>query len=121
MTLSKTCTRNEGHGLGLLKKANRHIGSNFWTKPGKGNLWKAATYLEPHEGWECTPALRIGTDKLRENKEKAQDSLDGFFPEMDERHEGHLPQVPLELPWHTITELEIQRSLEDAKGSTAPG
>ncbi|OGE47121.1 hypothetical protein PENARI_c062G05676 [Penicillium arizonense] len=29
--------------------------------------------------------------------------------------------TPLELPWQPITELEIQRSLKAAKGTTAPG
>jgi hypothetical protein len=43
------------------------------------------------------------------------------FPEMDEPYEGPLNQPPLELPWQPITELEIQRSLRAAKGSTAPG
>lgn len=76
---------------------------------------------ETREAWECTPALRVGTDEPRKNEEKAQVVLDGFFPEIDEPHEGPLTQVPLELPWHTITELEIQRSLKAAKVSTAPG
>ncbi|KAI2739170.1 hypothetical protein DTO013F2_9445 [Penicillium roqueforti] len=40
---------------------------------------------------------------------------------MDEPHEDLPTQAPLELPWQPITELEIQRSLKAAKGSTAPG
>jgi hypothetical protein len=77
--------------------------------------------MKPREAWGCTPALRVGTDELTENRDKAQAFLDSFFPEMDEPYEGQPAQVPLQLPWHPITEVEIQRSLNTAKGSTAPG
>lgn len=65
--------------------------------------------------------MHVATNELTENKEKAQAFLDAFFPKMDEPDEDSLIRAPLELPWQPITELEIQRSLKSAKGSTAPG
>jgi hypothetical protein len=40
---------------------------------------------------------------------------------MAEPYESSLSQAPLELYWQPITELETQRSLKAAKGTTAPG
>jgi hypothetical protein len=88
---------------------------------GEGKLWKAATYMKPRDAWGCVPALQVNSSELAENEDKAQAFLDTFFPKMDEPDEEPPVQAPLELPWPPITELEIQRSLDTAKGSTAPG
>jgi hypothetical protein len=77
--------------------------------------------MKPREAWGGVPALRVGTNILSENEEKAQAFLDAFFPQMDEPHGESLTSAPLELPWQPITELEIERSLKAAKSSTAPG
>jgi hypothetical protein len=48
--------------------------------------------------------------------------LDALLPQMDEPHEDLPTQAPLALPWwQPTTELETQRSLNSAKGPTAPG
>jgi hypothetical protein len=56
-----------------------------------------------------------------ENEDKARIFLETFFPKMDEPQEETLRQLPLELSWQPITELEIQRSLKAAKACTAAG
>ena len=88
---------------------------------GEGKLWRAAIYMKPREAWGCVPASHVGTNELIENEGKAQAFLDAFFLQMGEPHEDVPAQAPLALPWEPITELEIQRSLKAAKGSTTPG
>jgi hypothetical protein len=104
-----------------IQKVKASHWKQFLDEAGEGKLWKAATYMKPREAWGCIPALHVGANELIENEDKAQAFLDAFFPEMDEPSEGLLTQAPLELPWQPITELEIQRSLTAAKGSTEPG
>ncbi|KAI2734534.1 hypothetical protein DTO013E5_9920 [Penicillium roqueforti] len=104
-----------------IEKVKASHWKQFLDEAGEGKLWKAAIYTKPREAWGCIPALHVATNELTENKEKAQAFLDAFFPKMDEPDEDSLIRAPLELPWQPITELEIQRSLKSAKGSTAPG
>ncbi|OGE46890.1 hypothetical protein PENARI_c093G11063, partial [Penicillium arizonense] len=104
-----------------IEKVKASHWKQFLDEAGEGKLWKAATYMKPREAWGCVPALHVGTNELIENEDKAQAFLDAFFPQMDEPHEDLPAQAPLALPWQPITELEIQRSLKAAKGSTAPG
>ncbi|THC87303.1 hypothetical protein EYZ11_013252 [Aspergillus tanneri] len=105
----------------IIEKAKASHWKQFLDKAGEGKLWKAATYIKPREAWGSIRTLHADTDELTENKDKTQAFIDAFFPKMDEPHEDPLYQSPLELPWQPITELEIQRSLKAAKGSTAPG
>ena len=104
-----------------IEKVKNSHWKQFLDRAGEGMLWKAATYMKPREAWGCVPALHIGSREVVENKDKAGAFMDCFFPRMDDPHEDPLIQAPLELPWPPITELEIQRSLKRAKGSTAPG
>lgn len=80
--------------------------------------------MKPREVRGCVLALQVGNHEIVENKDKAQaflDTLDTFFPKMDEPDEVPPVHAPVELPWPPVTELEIQRSLKTAKSSTAPG
>jgi ribonuclease HI len=104
-----------------IEKVKAAHWKQFLDKAGEGKLWKAATYMKPRETWGCVPALHVDANEITKNEDKAQAFLDAFFPEMNEPHEDPLSHLPLELPWQPITELEIQRSLKTAKGSTAPG
>ena len=104
-----------------IEKAKASHWRQFLDEAGEGKLWKAATYMKPRDAWGCTPALQVGTSELTGNEEKAQAFLDSFFPEMNMPCDNLPTPTPLELPWQPITELEIQRSLKAAKGTTAPG
>lgn len=104
-----------------IEKAKAAHWKQFLDEAGEGKLWKAATYMKPQEAWGCVPALHVDSEELIENEEKAQAFLGAFFPQMNEPDEDWHTRTPPELPWYTITELEIQRSLKAAKGSSAPG
>ena len=93
----------------------------FLDEAGEGKLWKAATYMKPRETWGCVPALQAGLNELTENEDKAQAFLEAFFPKMNTPEPSPLTVSDTELPWHPITELEIERSLRTAKGTTTPG
>ncbi|THC91179.1 hypothetical protein EYZ11_009368 [Aspergillus tanneri] len=95
--------------------------SQFLDEAGEGKLWKVATYMKPRETWGCIPALRVGSEELVQYEDKAKAFLDTFFPATNtpDPSPPALPQA--ELPWHPITELEIERSLKAAQGATAPG
>ena len=121
MTLFQEMQQKRRAWTRTIEKAKASHWKQFLDEAGEGKLWKAATYMKPREAWGCIPALHVGTNELTENEDKAQAFLDAFFPEMDKPHERPPTQAPLELPWQPITELEIQRSLKAAKGSTAPG
>ncbi|KAJ5642550.1 reverse transcriptase [Penicillium lividum] len=104
-----------------IEKAKASHWRQFLDEAGQGKLWKAATYMKPRETWGCTPALKVGSQELTQNEEKAGAFLKAFFPAMN-TPDPSLPASPQpELPWHPITELEIERSLKTAKGTTAPG
>jgi len=104
-----------------IEKAKASHWRQFLDEAGEGKLWKAATYMKPREAWGCTPALRVGSEELTENKDKAQAFLEAFFPAMNTPDPSPPAAPETELPWHPITELEIERSLKTAKGTTAPG
>ncbi|MDN6151981.1 MAG: hypothetical protein L0I91_11275, partial [Yaniella sp.] len=104
-----------------IEKAKASHWKQFLDEAGDGKLWKAATYMKPRETWGCTPALKVGSQELTQNKDKARAFLEAFFPAMN-TSDPSLPASPQpELPWHPITTLEIERSLKTAKGTTAPG
>ncbi|CAG8068633.1 unnamed protein product, partial [Penicillium nalgiovense] len=104
-----------------IEKAKSSHWKQFLDEAGEGKLWKAATYMKPRETWDCVPALRVGSEECTQNEEKAKTFLDAFFPAMSPP-EFNPPTTPAtELPWHPITESEIERSLKAAKGNTAPG
>ncbi|KAJ5340336.1 hypothetical protein N7541_009460 [Penicillium brevicompactum] len=77
--------------------------------------------MKPRETWGCVPALQVDDQELIENEDKAQAFLDSFFPVMDTPEANSTKSAPLELPWQTLTKLEIERSLKAAKATTAPG
>jgi ribonuclease HI len=104
-----------------IEKAKASHWQQFLDEAGEGKLWKAATYMKPREAWGCTPALRVGSEELTENKDKAQAFLEAFFPAMNTPDPSPPAASETELPWHPITEREIERSLKTAKGTTAPG
>ena len=104
-----------------IEKAKASHWRQFLDEAGEGKLWKAATYMKPREAWGCIPALRVGSEELTENKDKAQAFLDAFFPAMNTPDPSPPAASEAELPWHPITEPEIERSLKTAKGTTAPG
>jgi hypothetical protein len=65
--------------------------------------------------------LKVNDHEVTENEEKAQAFLDSFFPEINTPAAEMSTAATVELPWQPITELEVQRSLQTAKGATAPG
>jgi ribonuclease HI len=121
MTLFQEMQQKRRAWTRTIEKVKASHWKQFLDEAGEGKLWKAATYMKPRETWDCIPALHIGTNVLSENEEKAQAFLDAFFPQMDEPRGDPPASAPLELPWQPITELEIERSLKAAKGTTAPG
>ncbi|CEJ62845.1 Putative Reverse transcriptase [Penicillium brasilianum] len=104
-----------------IEKARASRWKQFLDEAGEGKLWKAATYMKPRDSWGCVPTLRVDDHEVTENEPKAQAFLNSFFPEMSTPDDSVSTAAPLELPWQPITELEIQRSLKSAKGTTAPG
>jgi ribonuclease HI len=104
-----------------IEKAKTLHWRRFLDEAGEGKLWKAATYLKPRESWGCIPALKIGEREVTDNQEKAKAFMDSFFPIMAPAQEETLAQPLAELPWQSISEIEVYRSLKSAKGSTAPG
>ena len=104
-----------------IEKTKASHWRQFLDEAGERKLWKAATYMKPRETWGCTPTLRAGSEDIIQNEDKAKAFLDMFFPAMN-TPESSVPASPLPgLPWHPITELEVERSLRTAKGTTAPG
>ncbi|KAJ5135375.1 uncharacterized protein N7515_004653 [Penicillium bovifimosum] len=95
--------------------------AQFLDEAGEGKLWKAATYMKPRETWGCTPTLRAGSEEITQNEDKAKAFLDAFCPIMHTPEPGPSISPHPELSWYPITELEVERSLRIAKGSTAPG
>jgi ribonuclease HI len=104
-----------------IEKVKAAHWKQFLDEAGEGKLWKAATYMKPRETWGCIPALQVGSEEITRNEDKAKAFLDAFFPAMNTPEPGP-PTSPLpELPWPPITELEIERALRSARGTTAPG
>jgi hypothetical protein len=104
-----------------IEKAKASHWRRFLDEAGEGKLWKAATYMKPRESWGCVPILQTGAEEHTKNEDKARVFLNAFFPAMNAPDPSN-PTIPqLELPWQPITELEIQRSLNTANGTTAPG
>ncbi len=104
-----------------IEKAKALHWRQFLDEAGEGKLWKAATYMKPRETWGCVPALQTGGEEYTKNEDKARVFLSAFFPVMNTPDPGDPTISQPELPWQPITELEIQRSLNAANGTTAPG
>jgi hypothetical protein len=100
-----------------IEKAKSLHWRRFLDEAGEGKLWKAATYLKPRESWGCIPALKLGEREVTDNQEKAKAFMDSFFPIMTPAQEETLAQPLAELPWQSISEIEVYRSLKSAKGS----
>ncbi|KAI2867955.1 hypothetical protein CBS115988_10984 [Aspergillus niger] len=104
-----------------IEKAKTAHWKQFLDRAGEGRLWKAATYMRPRESWSSVPALKVDNRSVTGNQEKAEAFMDTFFPTMAPAQEETPIRIPAELPWQPITELEVYRSLQAAKSSTAPG
>ncbi|KAI3049910.1 hypothetical protein CBS147353_11666 [Aspergillus niger] len=104
-----------------IEKAKASHWRQFLDEAGEGKLWKAATYMKPRETWGCIPPLKVGSEELIQNEDKARAFLEAFFPAMNVPEPSQPASFRPELPWPPITELEIERSLKAAKGTTAPG
>ncbi|KAI3014160.1 hypothetical protein CBS147347_11515 [Aspergillus niger] len=104
-----------------IEKAKTAHWKQFLDRAGEGRLWKAATYMRPRESWSSVPALKVDNRSVTGNQEKAEAFMDTFFPTMAPAQEETPTRIPAELPWQPITELEVYRSLQAAKSSTAPG
>jgi ribonuclease HI len=103
-----------------IEKAKTSHWRQFLDEAGEGKLWKAATYMKPRDSWACIPALKVGSREVIDNQEKAQTFMDSFFPHMAPAEEPPT-EPPAELPWQPISVTEVYRSLQSAKGSSAPG
>ena len=105
-----------------IEKAKASHWRDFLDGARNGNLlWKAARYTKPGDSYSNIPLLKTGDGEAREDEDKATLFLNTFFPQPashETPNEGH---PPLQIPWNPITENEIQRSLERAKGASAPG
>ena len=69
-------------------------------------IWKAATYMKPRYCWGYIPTLKVCTEELTLNEDKAQAFMGTFFPKMAGTQEHFSTPAPPEIPWQTITELE---------------
>ncbi|KAI2867039.1 hypothetical protein CBS11852_11467 [Aspergillus niger] len=104
-----------------IEKAKTAHWKQFLDRAGERRLWKAATYMRPRESWSSVPALKVDNRSVTGNQEKAEAFMNTFFPMMAPAQEETPTRIPAELPWQPITELEVYRSLQAAKSSTAPG
>ncbi|KAI2812362.1 hypothetical protein CBS115989_10532 [Aspergillus niger] len=104
-----------------IEKAKTAHWKQFLDRTGERRLWKAATYMRPRESWSSVPALKVDNRSVTGNQEKAEAFMNTFFPMMAPAQEETPTRIPAELPWQPITELEVYRSLQAAKSSTAPG
>ncbi|THC88360.1 hypothetical protein EYZ11_012191 [Aspergillus tanneri] len=104
-----------------IEKAKATHWREFLDKAGEGHLWKAATYMRPRDAYLSVPTLKVDTEEVTDNQEKAEAFLETFFPKMADAEEEELAAPVEELPWEPITGLEVYRSLKVAKGTTAPG
>ncbi|EGD99960.1 hypothetical protein TESG_08624 [Trichophyton tonsurans CBS 112818] len=97
-----------------IEKAKTTHWKEFLDSAGEGHLWKAASYMGTRESYGSVPSLRVGTEEVSDNEDKARLFMKTFFPEMAEPDEG------------TITPERERRShgnpaLKATKGTTAPG
>ncbi|KAJ5642734.1 hypothetical protein N7490_006734 [Penicillium lividum] len=104
-----------------IEKAKASYWKQFLDEADEGKLWQAATYMKPRETWGCIPALRVGSEELTQNEDKPKAFLEAFFPAMNTPDPNPPASPQPDLQWHPITELEIERSLKAAKGTTARG
>ncbi|GFF85610.1 hypothetical protein IFM53868_04537 [Aspergillus udagawae] len=108
----RACTR-------AIEKVKAAHWKEFLDKAGEGHLWEAAPYMKPRDAWGCIPNLKVGTEQLINNEDKAQDFMDTFFPKMAKAEKDRLAQPPLAIHWSLITELEIYHSLKAAKSAVS--
>ncbi|CEL10491.1 Putative Reverse transcriptase [Aspergillus calidoustus] len=93
----------------------------FLDRAREGHLWKAAKYMQPRDTYSNVPTLKVGTEEITDNRDKAKAFRETFFPRMADAEDETVPAPAEELEWKPITELEIYRSLKAAKGTTALG
>jgi Endonuclease-reverse transcriptase/Reverse transcriptase (RNA-dependent DNA polymerase) len=104
-----------------IEKAKLTHWREFLDKASERYLWKAATYVSPRDSYGIIPALKTDSEEISDNHDKARVFRETFFPQMVEPSEETSTQRKEEIPWEPITELEVQKALRVAKGTTAPG
>ena len=104
-----------------IEKAKSAHWKAFLDTAGEGHLWKAASYMASRDSYANIPTLKSDHGEVSDNHNKARVFLETFFPKMAEpSEETPMPQRK-EIPWEPVTELEIQKALKAAKGTTVPG
>ena len=104
-----------------IEKAKSTHWREFLDKASERHLWKAATYMGPRASYGSIPALRVDSEEVSDNHNKARIFRETFFPQMTEPSEETSTPRRKEIPWEPITELEVHKALRAAKGTTAPG
>ena len=59
----------------------------FLDKAQEGHLWKTATYMCPRDPYTNIPALKMGSEEVTENQDKAKAFLEAFFPKTADAEE----------------------------------
>lgn len=104
-----------------IEKAKSTHWREFLDKASERHLWKAASYMSPRDSYGNVPALKVDSEEVSDNHDKARVFRETFFPQMIEPSEETPTQRREEIPWEPITELEVQKALRAAKATTAPG
>ncbi|KAG2001218.1 hypothetical protein GB937_010390 [Aspergillus fischeri] len=104
-----------------IEKAKATHWKEFLDRAGEGHLWRAASYMRPRESYGNIPPLKRETEEIVDNPGKAKLFMETFFPKMAApENEADMEQRE-EIPWVPITEQEVHRALQAAKGMKAPG
>ena len=93
----------------------------FLDKAQEGHLWKTATYMRPQDPYTNIPTLKVGSEEVTKNQDKAKAFLEAFFPKTADAEEEIIMPHQEEIKWEPISEIKIHQSLKAAKGRTAPG
>lgn len=105
----------------MIEKTKTAHWKEFLDTASSGTLWKAAAYMGPRDNYTNIPPLKVGKREVTDNTDKAHALLESFFPQMAEPTPEAVTPMREEIRWTPITELEIEKALRAAKGSTAPG
>jgi hypothetical protein len=103
----------------LDEKAKSAHWKEFLDQASERYLWKAASYMGPRDSYGNIPTLKADSKEVSDNHDKARVFRETFFPKMAEPNkETPIPRRE-EIPWEPITELEVEKALRAAKGTTA--
>ena len=59
----------------------------FLDKAQEGHLWKTATYMHPWDPYINIPTLKMESEEVTENQDKAKAFLEVFFPKKADAEE----------------------------------